>query len=377
MRISLSQTTTINNYKFQNVQTEPVIKNEPPIDYSEFAPKGLNIGQFYNVSFGIRTKTNKDIDFLLSYSDKLKCAYSGKPMISKAKAKELYQKIDKRPNAQSAINLLQHIQDYMHDIESIVFDLLCDAPHKNKRDFHDILQDFLPNSLEQLKIKETEIINKANPIIKKLSEPVAEQVTKIRDEALEAINNDTFGRKTPLEKIKSIKAEGKDLQLIRKIYQKWYQLPASSKDLDAFIVQYSKKTHNQIAKRLISSAVATIEHIRPSSRRGDDNLGNYLLVSAEYNMSRATMPLSEYIELNKQIKIQENLQKYIDTVIEEVNDKRTAFYHRSFYPDKVRATLKKESNGTINLDISRLQLSKEQVQENKTSQKLINRYKNQ
>ncbi len=75
------------------------------------------------------------------------------------------------------------------------------------------------------------------------------------------MENGTFGRKEPLEKIKAIKAKGRDLVQIIKIYRKWYGLPASSNDLDAFIVSYSKRPHLQIAKRLISSAVASVEHM--------------------------------------------------------------------------------------------------------------------
>ena len=158
-----------------------------------------------------------------------------------------------------------------------------------------------------------------------MSEPVAEQVRKIRDESLLEVEQDIFGRKAPLEKIKNIKAKEDDLNKIIQVYQTWYKSPASGKDLDAFIVKYSKRSHDNIAKRLISSAVASIEHIKPSSRGGSDGLGNFLLVSAQFNNTRNSMPLAEYIMLNSEIDIPRHLQNYIDDVVHQTNNKKSPF----------------------------------------------------
>lgn len=374
MKILLNNTAHINNFQPNKVQHEFAIKNNEPETSSALPPKGLQLAQFHNVSFGLRAKPQPDIDFLLSYADRFKCAYSGKSMISKPKAKEIYQKLDKRPNAQSAINLLQHLQGYMHNIESIVFDLLCDASYKSKRDFQDILQEFVPNSLEQLKIKQVETLNKTNNIVNKLSEPVAQKVIAVRDEALAKIENDTFGRKIPLEKIKAIKAEGKDLQNIIKIYRKWYKLPASSNDLDAFIVQYSKKSHTQIAKRLISSAVASVEHVKPHSMGGNSRLSNLLLVSAQFNNTRSTMPLWEYIMLNPEMNIRGNLQKYMDEIIKEVSNKKSAFFNRGYYPEKIKKVIAQETNSMVQLNTNHLHLTKEQQRDNSNIKKLAQIY---
>lgn len=368
MKVSFNQTSQINNYK-------PIVKNlkkEGPAVQTNYAERLAVPGVYYtgycNVSFGGRP----DMDFLLGFADRFKCAYTGRPMISKPKAKSIYEKLEKRPNAQSAINLLQHLQGYMHDIESIVFDILSDAPHKNKRDFQDILLELAPESLIRLKLKQYDILNSTNRLLPTLSEPVREKVIAARDEALTKMEDGTFGRKEPLERIKAIKAKGKDLTQVIKIYRKWYGLPASSNDLDAFIVSYSKKPHLQIAKRLISSAVASVEHVKPHSRGGGSDLSNLILVSAQFNNARSSMPLWEFMMLNPQIDFATNLQNYMNTVIDEIHDKNSPFAGRGYYPEKIKAVIDKETNSSVVLDTDRLCLTRVQRREMTHLKKLGN-----
>ena len=301
---------------------------------------------YNNLSFG----ANHDMKFLIHQCDRLRCAYTGKIMLAPSEFKIISQKLLKRPNAQSAINLLQKYEAYMDDIESIIFDIFKDSSHKSKRDFQDILIEEVPEAKKRLQEKQIKILNKANKIINSMSESIAEKVRLIRDESIKEVENDTFGRKAPLEKIKKIAATGEDLAKVIKVYQTWYKSPASAKDLDAFIVKYSKRTHEQIANRLLSSAVASIEHIVPQSRNGGDSLSNFLLVRSQFNNTRSSMPLSEFIALNEEIDIPKHLQNYINDVVRLTNDKRTAFNQRPFYAIKVIETLKKESGNKIKLE---------------------------
>lgn len=368
MKVSFNQTSQINNFR-------PIVKNSVkeqstvPVQSAETQKVPSSYyAAFCNVSFGARP----DMNFLLEFSDKFKCAYTGRPLISKSKAKGVYQKLEKRLNAQSAINLLQHLQGYMHDVESTVFDILSDAPHKNKRDFQNILLELAPESLGQLKIKQFDILNSTNRLLPMLSEPVRQQVIAVRDEALTKMEDGTFGRKEPLEKIKAIKAKGKDLTQIIKIYRAWYGLPASSNDLNAFIVSYSKKSHLQIAKRLISSAVASVEHVKPHSRGGGSDLSNLILVSAQFNNARSSMPLWEFMMLNPNIDFAGNLQRYMDDVINEIHDKNSPFSGRGYYPEKIKEVIEKETNSSVVLDTDKLQLTRLQRREMSHLQKLGN-----
>lgn len=333
----------------------------------------LTLANFSNINFQARGM-KPDMVFLLGYADRLKCAYSGKPMLMREDAEICYKKLSKRQNAQSAINLLQHLQVYMHDVEREVFELLKDTSYKKKINFQDILQNYYDYSLEQLEQKQFKILNGANRIIKTLSEPVKEQVLAARDEAITNLGDSKLAR-CCLGKLKNIKAQGKDLEGVINIFHTWYALPCPSKDIDAFIVKYAQQPHEAIAKRLISSSVATVEHVRPSTRNGADGLSNYVLVSAQYNNSRSSMPLWEYIMLNPELDIGTNLQKYIDDVILLVNDKKSSFSKRGWYPEKIRQTLLDETQGAVDLNLDKLFLTKQQKKDANYSKRLYTVYK--
>lgn len=365
---------TIKTNQFNPVKQQNIVRynddtcNQPK--ESELAPKGIALASFHNVSFGM----NSDMRFLLGNTKKLRCAYSRREMISPFEIKTIYAKLTKRPNAQSAVNFLTQYEGYMHEIEGYIFDLFKEAPHKGKRDFQDILIEHKPSALERLKEKQRLILTNTDKHIETLSEPVAEQVRTIRDTGIFRIDNGKFGRKMLLGALRDIKASEEDSKKIDKIYRAWYELPSSSKDMDAFIVQYAEQPHEAIARRLLSSAVATVEHVQPSSRGGDDDLSNFLLVSARFNNDRDSMPLDEYIDLNKGLGIEKNLQRYINDVIDEINNKKSDFSHKSWYPEAIKKTLARETSQKVDLDISNLRLTKEQSKQNSSPQRLSQRY---
>ena len=331
-----------------------------------------SINNYTNLSF----RANHDATFLLNQAHRFRCAYSGRPMLSPTIANGIYQKLAKRPNAQSALNLLQNYEGFMLDIESVVFDIIKEASYKGKRDFQDILLEEVPEARERLKIKQIRVLNKANPIIATMSEEVAEQVRKIRDDSIAEVKSDTFGRKNPLEKIKEVKTTTpEDLEKVIQVYRTWYKSPSSGKDLDAFIVKYSKRTHEQIAKRLIRSSVASIEHVIPKSRNGSNGLGNFILVCAQYNNTRSSMRLPEYIELNEELNIPKYLQEYINDVVKETNDKKSPFNQRPSYVVKIINTLAEELDGTLELTHPPINIPRDRLfQEEAIARKLSKKY---
>lgn len=363
----------INNYTNLNKKVSEQRGQNHSVETSvpeDIASSSLSLAHFPNITF----RMNQDMKFLLAQSDKLKCAYSRMPMISPNEAKTICQKLTKRPNAQSAVNYLEHCEKYMHSIEAKIFDIFKETPKKGKKTFQDILKELQPESLVRLKEQQLTILTSTDKYIEQMSEPVAEKVRAARDEAITRMENDTFGRKALLEQLKKIKAEGRDLVNVIKVYQAWYKLPRSTNNIDAFIVQYSKEPHESIARRLISTAVATVEHVHPSSCGGDDDLSNYLLVSAQFNNERDTMPLDEYIMLNEEIDIKNNLQKYIDDVVREVQDKKSSFSEKSWYPASIVETINRQGNGALEVNCESLRYTKQQMKENNSHHKLAKRY---
>ena len=378
MRIQFNQTSQ--GYNFYNINNKVSIHNNKIDVYSYQYTKSLagDLKPAYQVSFE-KTKVSKcknhDSEFLLRQYNILKDAYSGRWLIGQDEFKEIVQKLKKRETAQAAINLLQGYEDFMFNIEANIFDLLKNADHKNKRDFQDILKEYRDEALERLREKQINIIKSTDNIIAKMNPTTAELVRLIKDNALAKIEDNTFGRQPPLDMLKSVKATGQDALRLKLIYKKWYKLPNSMRDMDAFIVKYSRRSHQDIAERLISTAQATIEHTIPTSKNKDnDFLGNMLLVSAFYNNDRKSMPLDEYIELTEEVDIPKNLQLYINTFIEQINNKKSEFKNKGYYPEKIKRTILKETKGKVKLDTSALMLTRQQKKEIDAVKKLSEKY---
>lgn len=371
MKVLFNHNSQINNYK----QTE-IIKPAVSVgaDKSfEIPNEGLTLAHFPNITF--RAGMNPDAKFLLNQASWLRCAYSGKRMLPLSEATNIYKKLERRPNAMSAINLLVQYEKYMHEIESDIFEIFRDAQYKGKRDFQNILQELQPEALKRLKEKQFATLKSTDSIIDSTSEPVAECLREIRDGAFQKIENDDFTRKGLLKKIKKVKATGDDLEKVIRIYRAWYGISRSTRDIDAFIVQYAKQPHLAIAKRLISTSVASIEHIKPDSNNGGDELANYLLVASRFNNDRLTMPLDEYIELNSDIDIRGNIQRYIDVIIKDIHSDRSAFKNESWYPVAIKENIAKQTHETYEPDVSMLRLTKAQKRENICVQRLGDVYK--
>lgn len=346
MKITSNSTIQFSNYKPISVSKNQVRSENSSDD--KILASGLTYANFPNITFGCKGM-NADMKFLLNQVHLLRCAYSGMPMLAREDAEYLYRKLEKRTNAHDTINFLNSVKEYMHDTEKKVYDLLSEEPSKRKCDFHDILNNYYDYSLEQLKSKQLKILSKANRVIKTLSEPVKEQVLSARDDAFANLGNAKLARKC-LQRLKEITADGRDLEGVRTIFHTWYSLPSPSKDLDAFIVKYAPESHLTIAKRLISSSVATVEHVQPSARGGADDLSNYILVSEQFNNSRSSMPLWEYIMLNPEYNINANLEKYLLNVKNLTQSKKSSFAQKQDYFERIQETIKNETNSVVELD---------------------------
>lgn len=371
MKVDLNLTVPINNGGYKNHRDFVASKEERSTnpENNRLSKPFLSPANFPNISFKAC-----DTFVLLNYADRLNCAYGNRPMIAQNELQKLFSKLAKRPNAQAAINLLQNYVRYMYRIEGEVFDLFLDADHKNKLNFVQILKEYVPSSLERLKEKQQSILTSTDTIIDMLSPKVKEQAKAVLEDTLIKTEDGTFTRKYPLDLINGIKGNPDDVKLLDNIYHAWYQLPRSSKDIDAFIVGYSKQSHDAIARRLLSSAAATIEHIKPQSKNGGDTMSNYLLVCAQLNNERSSMPLDEYIMLNPDIEIPKNLQIYMDSVIREIGIKNSLMSTKSWYPEAMKETILEESSGYVNLDTSKLILTKDQIRENNSAKRLKDKY---
>lgn len=145
----------------------------------------------------------------------------------------------------------------------------------------------------------------------------------------------------------------------------------SRNDISAFVLKYATSKSNldnektlsfvqrsdkEIAQSLLAKSVYSVEHLRPKELFTDiqdaNVLKNLALVHQHCNEEKTNILLADYIE--KYPEIIQNAQKYVDYIIEMINNGKLLFCDD--YPAELKATLYTESKGKINLDISRLKI---------------------
>ena len=371
MKVTLNTSLINNIYSNRNFFSKAEQNGGFGSNSAALPENGINYAHFPNISF----KRNMEEKAMINLADLLYCAYLRKPLLRPSEFNKISQKLTRRPNIQSAINLLQNYTKYLYDVESKVFDLFLDAPHKNKNTFDRILMMNTPDSLDRLKSKEIKALNNANNLISDLSKDIRDQVVSVRDYSIDLIDEGKFKRKTPLELLLGVKGAGVDNEILKEIYRVWYHLPRSSRDYDAFVVNYSPMSHESIARRLLSASEATIDHLTAQSRNGEDKIENYALVSAIANHEKGSTMCDEYIMLNREINIPQNLQLYIDDFINYINRGFPLFANLSHYPEGFQKSVLKETRGFVVLDTSNLKLTKSQIKENNSPNRLKQKYK--
>ena len=375
MKVLLNQISQFNTNSILKVERKKEKGTRNNLIQNSYSLPSVNYANFSNISFGM----SPEMSFLMRYAERLRCAYSGRKMLHPHKLNGIYEKLQKKPNAQSATNFLDQYQEYMLDIEARIFDLFKNTKNMGKKTFQDILLEHKPEALLRLQNKQIEVIKSADSIIEKMDSELAEKVRTIRDTALSKITLETeiFGRKEPLDALAELGNLSENSEL-REVYKQWYKLPSSSTDMDAFIVNMSRESHSQISKRLISTSVATIEHVIPTSRGGVDSLEDFVLVCAGYNNSRSSLPLNDFIEYNPKLDVPRNLQNYLNELIGLVKDSKSTFYDKTFYPKSIKETIGKETEGKIVLDLEKLSTQpakNNKVRDRKTNQRYTPHHK--
>ena len=346
--------------------------NKPVNNYNREYSTAISptVGFYYNT---FRAKTDPNI--LLTQSDKLLCAYSRKQMISPYAIRSIFAKLSKKTTAQSAINFLKEYKKYMLDIETRIFDMFEKYGVRGQINFQDILTEKRPEALENLRKKQSEILNSTNDYILTFDEELAEELFYIRDVALLKITDGSFSRHGLLNELDELKTSPKNKEKIHEIYKIWYTLPRSYTDEDAFIVKYSGFSHEDIAQRLLNMSVATVEHTKAYAKGGEDDLVNCALVCRLYNLDKGDMSLKDYDEYNPDIGIKENIQKYINDVVGEINKGNVFFIQNKDYPKDFRDHIIKITGWKIKTKTPDV---KQTIQTPKltSSRKGANRYRN-
>lgn len=310
------------------------------------------------IPFGSNTSAGNPLKKL----KKIKCPYFGSEMITAGEIDGIEKRLDKCKNLKEVVDILKKYKKCMLKTEKQIFKRFEDCS-KTAPDMQlqDCLKLWYNEAITKLKLEEFNILDDMDKISLKLSPEnalaVHSKTTRCRQVILENKKEDTFKRRILLDSLDEIHPAKREKKTFQQLKDRAVYLPTSVTSENAFIVKYANRSQEEIAKRLVRSAVGTIEHIKPNSKSGENNIANFILTSAGANNLRSNMPLYKFVNMFPNIP--KNCQKYIDQIIELLH--KGWLHGNETYPYKVRRTLAKESKGSILLDLSGYKYTEEEA----------------
>lgn len=320
-------------------------------------------------------KSNTSAGTPLKKLKQIICPYFGCYMLNGSELNKIEARLDQCTEVKEIVKILSKYRKFMLPVEKNIYKKFAEYKNTNLT-LPEILQKLYPEALLKLKLEEFNILDDVDKISLKLTPDKALEVhaktTKCRQIILENNQEDTFKRKTLLTSLDEIATKKSDKKIFEKLKDRAIYLPTSGSSENAFIVKYASRSQQEIARRILRASLGTIEHVKPNSLKGANDIANFMLVCSSANSARANMPLPKFIERFPQVK--KNCQKYIEQIISIINNFGLRGYEN--YPYKIKKTLLKESNSLIDLDLSSLNYTEKQAKKLAAKRKMFYRNSN-
>lgn len=322
------------------------------------------------------TSKGKDLREL----DNITCPYSGIKMISSDKMEAISKELSRCENYHEMLDVVGKYESRMQKHEKRIYHMFreYERTHPNGS-FHDCLQGMRPNSLYELRIEEDKVLDEINSLSDELEIRTAFNVRKLTAEAKVKIFNDKqgeiFRRKDLLRTLKTVTADSTKQDVVKEMNEVADKLPKAKNNLNAFVVKYANYDEEYIARRLLYPSSVSIEHIRPFSpdtpghESGENDMTNFMLTACDWNSARGSSYLPDFIK--KHPNIPKYSQRYINDIIKAIEKKKLKNY--KWYPYVVKERLYNESEGLINLDLSKYKFSEDEAFEG-ASQDVVQKY---
>ena len=343
-------------------------QNRLPVLFSDTFVKNIN---FTASSPESVSGSRKPLENL--YKEGLSCFCCGREMIDPEEITKLKESGALKGKASSVLKVLEKYKDSMHTVEQEVFDILKQEAEKQPN--HDIRQIFqsIKNEHETQLVKTQfgifRLIEKASENInpkqkKQIKELIEGEKEKIRQ------GDNKFRRKYFVNKFEEIFKNNKNTATKEHLLRLANKLPTSYENKSAFIVKYSNRNPEDIAVRLLSYSMCTIEHVKPKDNDGENHLFNYIPECMRCNSFRQSRPMIQQLEEHPEMFY--NAQTLMDRLIDFANNGKLS----RWYIIKIQKRVFDESDKLLKLDISNLQVNSKMLRDAKRINSTIARSNN-
>ena len=339
------------------------------------------------------------------------CPVCGHVMLDVDKFNAFEEKIMNSKDSKEILNNIGELKKYLHPVETKIFSIMrADNARYPERTLLEMLKIRLPQSETKIVQQQTKIFSNIGLLSRELPETERIQVQDLLSETFSRVldprETSRFSRRIFIDKLKfsfipkqeiinlrsnyeqeflaqyKPKSELKNLmnsiklkssmenyidERLRlnvnkriltyaqeKIMSEAVTLPAAYNNVDAFIVKYAKRNYNgadpnkKIALRMLSNSLATVEHIKPQSKRGATEPKNLGLECACDNNRRGSATIIEQIIENKFMPVHYKhymkrlCQLHLNNIVEKS------------YITQQNKTYRTESRGILDADLQEL-----------------------
>jgi hypothetical protein len=268
---------------------------------------------------------------------------------------ETYDKLKDRP-----IEVPFNAFEFQYRLEKIRNDIKNEGSRKELRGINKMVQEC--SRLEQITTPKTiehqkKVVSYIELLSKKYELSDNEQIAEVLVSANGRLNGEKmkvpFSRKAFIYDLKNILEGIKDSNVINQFIMTATKLPSSKNSLTAGIIKYAAEPSEKIAYRILWPAFASVEHIVPQSCGGKDEMANFGGATTKENSERQSIKFTEQLKRRPDTPI--FCQKYVDRLIKYV---KTGVFSRNRidtrYIDNFTNTIRTQSEGQVNLDLSEL-----------------------
>lgn len=292
------------------------------------------------------------------------CPYTGIKMIQSSKIGAFELRLAKCKTPVDYVKLLGGYADFLQPVEKKMYKIFSEYAAKNPEgSLQKCLIGMYNASLTKLKLEEFKVLDKVDRMSNSLTPETAlelrKKTTRCREVIIANDSEDTFKRKTFLNSLDEINYKPEEKKLFERIRDQALYLPTSASSPNAFVVKYVNRPQHEIVRRIFLASTTTIEHVTPASKYGQNDIGNFMLTSANGNRYRENMPLTKYIDRFPFIPA--FCQKYINEIIQAIH--KGALKGNESYPYKIKKKLADESEGRISLNLSKYKYSEQKAEE--------------
>ena len=347
--VGFAATSTVKNSTIPQ-SLKPVHNNEEILNKTNEGSKAI-----MNYFFGMQNVPSfkgypcSTSAFVVKQIDNVPCACCGKEMMNAKEQNDFVSKASKAKGQELADVFSSNFHKFRRNERAISREIMNTAPSKPNSSISDILSSTKKTGADLYKQECTIVLDEVDAVAKSIYGEKNKVSNYVSAQKVALNNKKGFNRSAFLKGVQNITKEDANKENTTKLMDKAIELPLNEDGVNKILSKYRNSDSTSIARRLISTAVMTTEHIHPKAKGGPNNTENYMGECAECNNNRGSADLNNYWQ-TVYPNMPENVQRYNDFITDKIIKGEMGTKYED-YPVDLEKIVASESRNAIKLTV--------------------------